>query len=567
MEEVKTYIERIKFNNGTEVDLSPGEVILFVGPNNVGKSRALNDIYELCGVAQRNPVVVVDSISVSKDSGSMLEHIMKATKTELSGENYRYTFGGMKSEVNPLTLDETFRQIHNYGYFRDMFVSRLETATRLSSSEPAMAIERNQSFSHPIHYAAYNNDCARWLSESFYSAFGQEITANTLHGVTIPLCIGPTIKLSGEFDSEIARHNAYSEIIETYEQIHNQGDGQKSFIGIMLSLMLEYCQVHIIDEPEAFLHPPQARILGQIIGKTIDGSKQAFISTHSEEIVKGLLDACPNKLKIIRITRDGNANKFSVLNNDELKDFIEDPLLKYSNILSSLFHRDVVLCESDSDCKFYSLIESNILKKQGKYSETLYIQCGGKQRMYKISSALKKLNIVVKLVPDIDVLNDKNVFKTIVETYGISWDETEKDYRIIESNINSTSRGVDRETLKLKLSEILKSSNEKQLSRGEIKKITNILKTPSKWDDIKHFGKNAIPQGDATRAFDNLDSILRQHGIFMVPVGQLEGFVRTVGDHGPNWVNNVLEQYPDLDDSIYDEARRFISELIIPPLT
>lgn len=159
----------------------------------------------------------------------------------------------------------------------------------------------------------------------------------------------------------------------------------------------------LIDEPEAFLHPPQAKIMGQVVGETLSDQQQAFISTHSEEIIKGLLEVCPERVKIVRVTRQEDENQLSILDNNDFADVWNDPLLKYSNIMSSLFHKTVVLCESDSDCKMYSIIESYIKQQQGSYSETLFIHCGGKHRMAKISSALRALKINVKLIPDICV--------------------------------------------------------------------------------------------------------------------------------------------------------------------
>ena len=44
-------------------------------------------------------------------------------------------------------------------------------------------------------------------------------------------------------------------------------------------------------------------------------------------------------------------------------------------------------------------------------------------------------------------------------------------------------------------------------------------------------------------------------------VGELECFVKAVGGHGPEWVNTVLESYPDLDADIYTDARDFISAM------
>ena len=74
-------------------------------------------------------------------------------------------------------------------------------------------------------------------------------------------------------------------------------DENSTSTGILLYLMLDYYSIFLIDEPESFLHPPQANIMGRIIGETLSDNQQAFISTHSEEIIKGLLEVCPESEK------------------------------------------------------------------------------------------------------------------------------------------------------------------------------------------------------------------------------------------------------------------------------
>ena len=184
--------------------------------------------------------------------------------------------------------------------------------------------------------------------------------------------------------------------------------------------------------------------MGRIIGKTLRNDQQAFISTHSEEIIKGILEVCPQRVKIIRITRNENCNSFSILDNNKFSEIWNDPLLKYSNIMTSLFHKDVVLCESDSDCKMYSIVERHLKEELGQYSETLFIHCNGKHRMGRIAKALKSLDIKVKLIPDIDVLNNENMFREIIEAFGLQWNSISKEYRIIVSNLHSSKESVNR---------------------------------------------------------------------------------------------------------------------------
>ena len=38
------YISRLQFNNGESLDVKQDDVVVFVGPNNAGKSQSLKDI-------------------------------------------------------------------------------------------------------------------------------------------------------------------------------------------------------------------------------------------------------------------------------------------------------------------------------------------------------------------------------------------------------------------------------------------------------------------------------------------------------------------------------------------
>ncbi len=45
IEKAGGYISKIVFNNGSDIDLQPNDIVVFVGPNNAGKSQSLKDIY------------------------------------------------------------------------------------------------------------------------------------------------------------------------------------------------------------------------------------------------------------------------------------------------------------------------------------------------------------------------------------------------------------------------------------------------------------------------------------------------------------------------------------------
>ena len=82
-------------------------------------------------------------------------------------------------------------------------------------------------------------------------------------------------------------------------------DGQKAYIGILFELVAGDPTILLLDEAEAFLHPPLARTLGKVIAEIArTNNKQIFISTHSPNIIMGAIQS-EAAINILRLTFDG----------------------------------------------------------------------------------------------------------------------------------------------------------------------------------------------------------------------------------------------------------------------
>lgn len=91
--------------------------------------------------------------------------------------------------------------------------------------------------------------------------------------------------------------------------------------------------------------------------------------------------------------------------------------------------------------------------------------------------------------------------------------------------------------------------------------IQALFRRSSPWAIAKDTGKYFVPSGDPTQAFARLAQALRNIGIHVVEVGELEKFVPSVGMHGPKWVNHALKK--DLkNDPELGPARDFVRRLI-----
>jgi len=138
---------------------------------------------------------------------------------------------------------------------------------------------------------------------------------------------------------------SYLQKLERLPTLHTQGDGMRSFVGVLLHSLVVDHSVIMIDEPEAFLHPPQARLLGQMILKETPQGRQLFLATHSGDFLRGLLDTQSNRVRVLRIQRDNGINPIKELDSNGIKKVWGDPILRYSNVLDGLFHNKVVLCD------------------------------------------------------------------------------------------------------------------------------------------------------------------------------------------------------------------------------
>ena len=554
---MKVFIKKITLNNGVIVELQEDDIVVFVGPNNVGKSQALSDISELSNSNKNGNYrgLLIRGIEVGFDKTQNIEDLAISEGWAYKDRNGNLFINGdfcINSSISE-QIDENGLGLLSSVLIHHSHAGDVNSAYDASNS--GFDGEKN----HPILFLANNKELREKASKGFRRAYGKDLLPHRLAGASIPLCIGNEDDLNASSTGK-AGNDALDSIKEYYDslpRISQQSDGIKSFVSTLLNLVLKHKQIYLFDEPETFLHPPQIQTLGQIICQYLNG-RQAFIATHSQDLIKGLLEADPQKIKIIRITRHENTNQFQILDNSEIKKLWKDSLLKHSDILNGLFFNDTIVCESDADCKMYSVILGDIKSEQNEYLQALFVPSNGKQRIPKIVKPFHAMGIHIIGVFDIDLLKDKDDLKRAIEAFGGEWNSVEKYYRILISQLNQNTTHISRSTFRSDILEILDGSTKKDLSIEEVKLIKSKLDIASKWGSIKRAGKSAIPPGDATKAFNKINEYLKKLDIYIVEVGELECYNKNCGKHGPEWVAEVLERYPDHKSEEYKSIREFV---------
>ncbi len=517
----KIFLKEIIFNDGTKIALKHSSIVVLTGANNCGKSQTLKDV-ELClDTSIVSPPVVIkeaqyEFLGQIDESSFFDEHFYE-------NERGYYQMSKLSSYFNKESLQRDWEEHKLNRELHELFIKRLCTEIRLTVSNE---LERHNSReNHPIYKIHNSEVLAKNISENFHQAFGVDLVINCKEMQTIPLHVG---KAPDKKSFTMDMQDDYYRQVAMLPKLHEQGDGMRSFASILLDTFTSEHTITLVDEPEAFLHPPQARILGKMLAKNNPNERQLLISTHSADFLQGLLDADNENVTVIRINRTGNVNKMSILQNDAIKKLWSNPILRYSNILSGLFHEKVVVCESDYDCLFYQAVMNAIYEQKEEIApDILFTHCGGKGRAKDIVVALKAVNVPVVAICDFDLLNESQNFKPLVSSFCIDWKDKLSDYmKTIYDSMNAKcSSGIDA------------------------------------WGNVKKSGKAGL-SGDEPAAYENVESICKSAGLFIVPVGEMECFDRTINKEKKEWVYHVLENYDLAKEPKLEDARKFIQEVV-----
>ena len=253
----------------------------------------------------------------------------------------------------------------------------------------------------------------------------------------------------------------------------------------------------------------------------------------------------------------------NLLDNDNIKHLWKDSILRYSNILSGLFHQKVVVCESDTDCRFYQAMMDSLYDGEAEISpDVLFTHCGGKDRLKVVIKALKALNVKTIAIADIDVLNEKTKFKEITDSLGIDWIDLDANWKVIDEYVKGQRPQLDTEDVKTEINKILDLVAINPFPKSDVEKIKKVLKSSTAWSKIKEVGKTFF-NGGSYIAYNAINSLCNSKGLYIVPVGELEYFYKPKSNmHGTQWVNEILENVDLKLDLELKDAREFIKMII-----
>ncbi|HRG77143.1 MAG TPA: hypothetical protein PLX69_21470 [Leptospiraceae bacterium] len=190
--------------------------------------------------------------------------------------------------------------------------------------------------------------------------------------------------------------------------ISNFSHGRRATTGILSKVISSEYNLLLIDEPDAFLHPPLAKRLGKYLTNyTSEQDGNTFVATHSSDFLMGCIES-GKEVNIIRLTHSDNESTVRCIDFKELKILMSDPLVRSTQFLNSLFYQGVVICEADADRVFYNEIYQKLLNSNSKecIDSIVFLNAQNKPTVRRIVNPLRKMGIPAVAVVDIDIISN-----------------------------------------------------------------------------------------------------------------------------------------------------------------
>jgi predicted ATPase len=503
-------------------------ITVFVGPNNSGKSLVLSEIAQLCRTGSRSSTtLVLDDLEFQGlDANEAVDAIKQIVLAPNPGEavNVGHVLIGTHANRQQIHWGSILQYVQNpasnLGAFCQWFLTyktlMLDGRNRINLVNQQSAGDMQGPPSSSFQVLFRDDQKRAEVRRIGLDAFGT-------HFVIDPTNLGQ-LRLRFSNRAPIDRmeergiHEAAVAFHAAAKLIDYASDGVKAFTGIVTEVMAGDPRVLLIDEPEAFLHPALAfKLALEISQAALSSDKRLFVSTHSPNFVMGCIQSGA-PVNIIRLTFRNDVATARVLPSAEILELMRNPLLRSTGVLSGLFYEFVVVTESDADRAFYQEVNERLLRFKPEWGipNCLFLNAQNKQTVPTILRPLRKLGIPAVGIVDVDILKEG----------GTVW-----------SNL---MRGAF----------IPELSHQPMASQRAA--IKNAMDNTGK--NMKRDGGLAIlPPGEKEAGTDLFEQ-LGSYGVFAVPGGELESWLKPLGatGHGPEWLVTIFERMgEDPSDSQY----------------
>lgn len=536
------------FNVNAETKVTLEKLTVLVGPNNSGKSRTLLDLLLYAKSGSQQAMTILSSVQDHLPDKDWLNSKLRIFVPQ--GTTYYHVEGVGSDLLNPISEnvdqatferyvsepDVNFRKDY-YRIFGPSFVAHLgaEERFKLAAASDSFDPEEGAPKNSMQAFFASPKEVKDELRSAFKSAFDMDIALDWSGMINLKL------RVFEDFGTVSEVRDVLSSQMREKPELKNQGDGYKSFAGVALAVLTFPERLLLLDEPEAFLHPAQARSLGRwLAAQAKKRSGKIIVASHSADFLAGILSA-ETGASIVRLNRTKDRTRFHSIPANVLVDLIRAPLLFSQPVLSALFHKGVVICEGDPDRAVYQAATRRSVDSTGG-EDVLFIHTNGKDAMKGPATGLRESATPVCAIVDIDVLNSEKTLCEIVT--ACSGKVLPKAILKSRNDFASAIEGVTPMEAYAAMIEnvgVWLAAPPSDLRDARRSLVTAVKSGTSKWEKLKKRGVSMLPE-IVQQLFFELIKELKQFGVFVVPDGELETWVKLKEGKGKDWNKAALTE-------------------------
>jgi hypothetical protein len=536
-------ISRLQFKapgrNGQLLDLDPGRILIFVGPNNSGKSLALRELESWSSGADeaRRVLAEIGAVFPSTLEGA-LDHLAPVATDAPAGQaaepDTRWFYASdlsahrgssrntgayavRESELETYVRDPASYSVALRSWLLRPLTARLDGHTRfdLTNNRPCGDLQQpSENHLGALFRSDEHRSRVRELTGEAFRFGPRYFVIEYVGDGELRARLSPSKPADAQEEQGITQRSR--DFHAAAVPIADQGDGVRAFCGLVAALVSLPQRTMLVDEPEAFLHPTLARRLGNNLASLASERDTTLLAaTHSPEFLMGCLDA-GGPVTVVRLTYDPGSNEASAkdLPAEDLRALMSDPLLRSTGALDGLFHRAVVVGEADADRAFYDEVNHRLEAIGQGVTDCLFSNAQNWQTVARIIAPLRRLGIPAAGILDLDAIT----------VSGPEWG------RMFDA--------------------VLVDNSTRARLQGELDKARQDLRALGATKPHKKRGIAAL-KGQAKRNVEDFVASMSELGVFLVPVGELEGWLAEFGveEPKPNWIVEMFGRLGDDPES------------------
>jgi hypothetical protein len=513
--------------NQEPLRFSPGPMTVFVGPNNSGKSLALREIEDFIETGGDSLRHIIERLDLLLPPADEIRELLRSRAVEdgdrhvrvmrlrSPGEYARRRSTDLAEPVMEQVVDveavvaaaaraERPSDEDLEVLCRDLlglFTLRLDGQTRLALTRPQTAPDLESHPTNQLGVLFRDPEAREKIREITADAFGLHFVIDPTPGTHFRVRMSERAPMDAEEEQEVTdRSRAFHGRAHDIDEL---SDGVRAFTGLTAAVLTAEYRIMLVDEPEAFLHPPLSRKLARRLTQlAAERGANLLAATHSPDFVMGCITS-GQAVNIVRLTYRRGIPSARLLAAEKLETMMRDPLLRSTGVLGALFHEGTVVCEADADRVFYAEINERLLAaRAGGADGVVFLNAQNKQTVRRIVRPLREMGLPAVALLDLDLLKGRDDLRDLMRAAfvpAVFWEPWEELRRRMHQKMNNA--------------------------------------------EYKDGGVYRLG-GDGRDAADRLLANLAEYGVFLVPVGELECWLTEleVGGHGPEWLTMIFQK-------------------------